>query len=258
VHKGFDMRLLSALLLPTLALTATLAQADTIKVLTTGAFKQVVVALVPAFEARTGHKVEVQNDTAGALARRIQGGESFDVLVLTPAGLKTLAAEGKVTAESVAPLAKVAIGVAVKAGAPRPALASVEDFKQAVLAARKVAYIDPAAGGSSGIYLDGLFQRMGIAEAVRAKAVLVPGGLVADKLVSGEADLAIHQISEILPVQGAQLVGPLPEAIQNYTTYAGAVSSSSSHPPAALAFLANLTGTEAAQTIRAKGMQPVQ
>lgn len=252
------MRLLSALLLPTLALTATLAQADTIKVLTTGAFKQVVVALVPAFEARTGHKVEVQNDTAGALARRIQGGESFDVLVLTPAGLKTLAAEGKVTAESVAPLAKVAIGVAVKAGAPQPALASVEDFKQAVLAARKVAYIDPAAGGSSGIYLDGLFQRMGIAEAVRAKAVLVPGGLVADKLVSGEADLAIHQISEILPVQGAQLVAPLPEAIQNYTTYAGAVSSSSSHPQAALAFLANLTGTEAAQTIRAKGMQPVQ
>ncbi|MCZ8294053.1 MAG: substrate-binding domain-containing protein [Hylemonella sp.] len=252
------MRLLSALLLPTLALTATLAQADTIKVLTTGAFKQVVVALVPAFEARTGHKVEVQNDTAGALAKRIQGGESFDVLVLTPAGLKTLAAEGKVTAESVAPLAKVAIGVAVKAGTPQPPMASVEDFKQAVLAARKVAYIDPAAGGSSGIYLDGLFQRMGIAEAVRAKAVLVPGGLVADKLVSGEADLAIHQISEILPVQGAQLVAPLPEAIQNYTTYAGAVSARSSHPQAALAFLANLTGTEAAKTIRAKGMQPVQ
>lgn len=251
------MRLLPTLLLPTLVLTANLAQADTIKVLTTGAFKQVVVALVPAFEARTGHKVEVQNDTAGALGRRIAAGESFDVLVLTPAGLKTLAAEGKVTAESVAPLAKVAIGVAVKAGAPQPALASVEDFKQAVLAARKVAYIDPAAGGSSGIYLDGLFQRMGIAEAVRAKAVLVPGGLVADKLVSGEADLAIHQISEILPVQGAQLVGPLPEAIQNYTTYAGAVSAASRHPQAALAFLATLSGAQAAQTIRAKGMVPV-
>lgn len=252
------MRLLSALLLPTLALTATLAQADTIKVLTTGAFKQVVVALVPGFEARTGHKVDVLNDTAGALARRIAAGESFDVLVLTPAGLKTLASEGKVTANSVAPLAKVAIGVAVKAGAAQPAMASVEDFKQAVLAARKVAYIDPAAGGSSGIYLDGLFQRMGIAEAVRAKAVLVPGGLVAEKLVSGEADLAIHQISEILPVSGAQLVAPLPEAIQNYTTYAGAVSARSSHPQAAQAFLATLSGTEAAQIIRAKGMLPVQ
>lgn len=252
------MRLLSVLLLPALALTATLAQADTIKVLTTGAFKQVVVALVPAFEARSGHKVDVQNDTAGALAKRIAAGESFDVLVLTPAGLKTLATEGKVKADSVATLAKVAIGVAVKAGAPQPAMASVEDFKQAVLAARKVAYIDPAAGGSSGIYLDGLFQRMGIAEAVRAKAVLVPGGLVADKLVSGEADLAIHQISEILPVQGAQLVAPLPEAIQNYTTYAGAVSAGSSHAQAAQAFLATLSSTEAAQTIRAKGMLPAQ
>ena len=252
------MRLSATLLFSTLALTAHLAQADTtIKVLTTGAFKQVVVALVPAFEARTGHKVEVQNDTAGALAKRIAAGENFDVLVLTPAGLKTLATEGKVVASSVTPLAKVAIGVAVKAGAAQPAMASVEDFKQAVLAARKVAYIDPAAGGSSGIYLDGLFQRMGIAEAVRAKAVLVPGGLVADRLVSGEADLAIHQISEILPVAGAQLVAPLPEAIQNYTTYAGAVSARSSHPQAALAFLAALSGAEAAQTIRAKGMQAV-
>lgn len=252
------MRLLSTLLLSTLAFTASLARADTIKVLTTGAFKQVVVALVPAFEARTGHKVEVQNDTAGALAKRIADGESFDVLVLTPAGLKTLATEGKVVPTSVAPLARVAIGVAVKAGAAQPAMASVEDFKQTVLAARKVAYIDPAAGGSSGIYLDGLFQRMGIAEAVRAKAVLVPGGLVADKLVSGEADLAIHQISEILPVAGAQLVAPLPEAIQNYTTYAGGVSAASHHAQTAQAFLAALSDAEAAQTIRAKGMLPVQ
>jgi len=240
------------------ALAASQARADTIKVLTTGAFKQVVVALVPAFEARTGHKVDVQNDTAGALAKRIGAGETFDVLVLTPAGLKTLAAEGKVSAQSVVPLARVAIGVAVKAGAAQPAMASVEDFRQAVLAARKVAYIDPAAGGSSGIYLDGLFQRLGLAEAVRAKAVLVPGGLVADKLVSGEADLAIHQISEILPVRGAQLVGPLPEAIQNYTTYAGAVSAGSRHPDAAQAFLLTLSGADAAQTVRAKGMLPAQ
>lgn len=252
------MRLLSTLLISTLALTASLARADTIKVLTTGAFKQVVVALVPAFEARTGHKVEVQNDTAGALAKRIAGGEGFDVLVLTPAGLKTLAAEGKVVPASVTPLAKVAIGVAVKAGAAQPPMGTVEDFRQAVLAARKVAYIDPAAGGSSGIYLDGLFQRMGIADAVRAKAVLVPGGLVADKLVKGEADLAIHQISEILPVQGAQLVAPLPEAIQNYTTYAGGASATSRHAQAAQAFLAALSGAEAAQTIRTKGMLPVQ
>lgn len=252
------MKLIARLTLAAgLILAAAASRADTVKVLTTGAFKQVVVALVPAFEARTGHKVEVVNDTAGAIARRIAGGEAFDVLVLTPGGLQPLAAEGRVVPGSVTPLARVAIGVAVKAGAPAPALASVEDFKQAVLAARKVAYIDPAAGGSSGIYLDGLFGRLGIAEAVRAKAVLVPGGLVAERLVRDEADLAIHQISEILPVAGARLVGPLPAAIQNYTSYAGAVSARTAVPGPAQAFLASLAAPEAAATVRATGMEPL-
>ncbi|CAN5606294.1 substrate-binding domain-containing protein [soil metagenome] len=240
------------------AFTATAAQADTIKVLTAGAFKQVVVAFVPAFEARTGHKVDVQNDTAGALAKRVAAGEAFDVLVLTPAALQPLATQGRVAPDSVTPLARVAIGVAVKAGAPRPAIDTVDQFKAALLAARKVAYIDPASGGSSGIYLDGLFQRMGIADTVRAKAVLVPGGLVAERLVTGEADLAVHQISEILPVKGADLVGALPEAVQNYTTYAGAVAGDSAHAAAAREFLASLTGPGAAETLGAKGMTAVR
>ncbi len=246
------------LLAPLLAAFAGSAPAETIKVFTTGAFKQVVVAMIPTFEARTGHKVDVQNDTAGAVAKRVAAGESFDVLVLTPAALKPLADEGRVVPASVVPLGRVGIGVAVKAGAPAPSLASVEDFKQALLAARKVAYIDPAAGGSSGIYLDGLFERMGIARDVRAKAVLVPGGLVAERLVDGQADLAIHQISEILPVQGATLVGPLPDAIQNFTTYAGAVSARTTQGDAARGFLALLAGPEAADTLKAKGMLPAR
>jgi molybdate transport system substrate-binding protein len=245
-------------LIPLLAAAPSLANADTLKVLTTGAFKQVVVALVPAFEARSGHRIDVQNDTAGALARRVAAGEAFDVLVLTPGGLRPLAAEGKVIPDSVTPLAKVGIGVAVKDGASKPSIGTAEEFKAAVLAARKVAYIDPAAGGSSGIYLDGLFRKMGIAETVQAKAVLVPGGLVAERLVTGEADLAIHQISEILPVKGAVLVGPLPESIQNYTTYAGAVSPRAGNADAARAFLASLAGEGAKDVLRAKGMLPAQ
>jgi molybdate transport system substrate-binding protein len=241
-----------ALLLPAATLAADL------KVLTTGAFKPVVSALVPEFEQRTGHKVEVVNDTAGAVAKRVAGGERFDVLVLTPAALQPLAANGTVTAASVTPLARVAIGVAVKAGAPAPDVSTVDNFKQALLQANKVAYIDPAAGGSSGIYLDGLFERLGIAQAVRAKAVLVPGGLVAARLVSGEADLAIHQISEILAVPGATLVAPLPEAIQNYTTYAGAVSAQATDAQAARALLATLSGEQAQGAVRAKGMLPAR
>jgi molybdate transport system substrate-binding protein len=253
------MRQLFAFLFPALlAALSPAAHADTIKVLTAGAFKQVVVALVPDFEKRTGHKVEVQNDTAGALSKRIGGGEAFDVAVITPAALQALAGQGHVASAGIVPLAKVAIGVAVKSGAPQPAVGSVEQFKQAVLNARKVAYIDPASGGSSGIYLAGLFDRMGIAEQVKAKAVLVPGGLVATRLVSGEADLAIHQLSEILPVAGAALVGPLPEAIQNYTTYAGAVGSRAGNREAAQAFLATLGGPQAAEALRATGMSPAR
>jgi molybdate transport system substrate-binding protein len=252
MHKFF------ALMAIPLSVVAAAAQADTLKVLTTGAFKQVVVAAAPGFEQRTGHRLDIQNDTAGALAKRVAAGERFDVLVLTPGALKPLEADGRVTAGGVTLLAKVAIGVAVRNGAPQPRIDTVEQFRQAVVDARRVAYIDPASGGSSGIYLDGLFQRMGIADAVKAKAVLVPGGLVAERLVSDEADLAIHQISEILPVRGVTLVGPLPEAIQNYTTYAGAVSAQSEHSAAARDFLATLAAPEAAETLRAKGMTPAR
>ena len=251
-------RVAALLLMSAVALVAPVVRADTIKVLTAGAFKQVVVALVPAFERSTGHKVEVQNDTAGALARRIAGGEPFEVVAIPPSALQPLATDGTVDAASVVPLAKVAIGVAVKSGTPSPRLETVDQFKEAVLNARKVAYIDPAAGGSSGIYLDGLFQRMGIANAVRAKAVLVPGGLVAERLVNGEADLAIHQISEILAVPDVTLVGALPESIQNYTTYAGAVSSGAANAEAAKALLATLAGPQAAETLRTKGMTPAR
>jgi molybdate transport system substrate-binding protein len=233
-------------------------QADAIKVLTTGAFKQVVVTMAADFQARTGHTLDIQNDTAGALTKRIAAGETFDVLILTPAGLKTLAQNGVVDGASIMPLAKVAIGVAVKAGATKPAIGTVDEFKQALLQAKHVAYIDPQSGGSSGIYLDQLFQRMGLSDMLRPKAVLVPGGLVAERLVSGQADLAIHQISEILPVQGAELVGPIPEAIQNYTYYAAALSERSKSSEPAKAFLSVLGQKDAGDVIRAKGMEASQ
>jgi molybdate transport system substrate-binding protein len=230
------------------------ASAETLKVLTTGAFKQVVVAVAVDYEKRTGHKIDIQNDTAGAVTKRVTEGESFDVLVLTPAGLKTLGSSGHIDASSILPLAKVAIGVAVKQGAPLPALKTVEDFQAAVRNARKVAIINPASGGSSGIYLEGLFQRMGMADEVKSKAVLVNGGLVAEKIVTGEADLAIHQISEILPVVGVTLVGPLPEAIQNYTAYAGALNANTSKKELANAFLQLFVSTQGKSIIREKGM----
>jgi molybdate transport system substrate-binding protein len=238
-----------------IAMTSPTAQAAEIKVLTAGAYKAVLVALVPEFEKSTGHKVVLDNDTAGALQKRISGGEAFDLAVITARVVGDLAKEGKVAADSQTNLARVGIGVVVKEGAPVPNIATVDAFKQAVLAAKSVAYIDPASGGSSGIYLDHLFQKMGIADQVKPKAKLKQGGYVAELIVSGEAELGIHQISEIVPVKGAHLVGPLPAEIQNYTTYAGGLSASAKEPAAAKALLSLLTSETAAAVLKSRGME---
>ena len=249
-------RILHALIVVAAACAgADAAGAAELKVLTAGAFKPVVAALAPVFDGQTGHTVRIENDTAGALARRIGNGEAFDVVVLTPAAMELLEQAGRVARGSSVRLARVAIGVAVKQGAPLPAIGSESDFRQALLAARAVAYIDPAAGGSSGIYLTQLFQRMGIAAQIAPKAVLVPGGLVAQRLVSGEADLALHQISEILAVPGVTLVGPIPAVVQNYTVYAGGLAATSADLPAARAFLELLAGERAKAVLKDKGME---
>lgn len=248
------MSLRIPLLLSTvLAIFTAPASAAELKILTAGAMKQVVLALQPDFE-KQGHKLVVDNDTAGALQKRIEGGEAFDIAVITPGAIDQLAAKGKIAPDTKTMLARVAIGVMVRPGTPLPNISSVDAFKQALLDAKSVAYIDPASGGSSGIYLDKLFEKMGVADAVRAKAKLKRGGYVADLLVSGDAELGIHQISEIVPVKGVVLVGPLPPEIQNYTTYAGAVSSATKDATAAKAFIDVLAGPAGGAVLREKGM----
>ena len=231
------------------------AVAADIKVLTAGAIKPVVMAALPEFERQTGHKVSVDNDTAGGLLIRVRAGERFDLLVMPVPALQQLAGEGAVTAAGLLPLAKVGIGVAVKQGAPLPDISSTAAFRETLLAARNVAYINPAAGGSSGIYLDKLFERMGIAAQIRPTAVLVPGGLVAQRLVTGEADLAVHQISEILAVSGATLVGPIPAEVQNYTVYGAAVSARSAAAAAAQQLLAALGSRQVRAQLALQGME---
>ena len=226
-----------------------------IKVLTAGAFKQVLLALLPDFERTTGHKVTVANDTVGALTKRIEGGESFDVAVLTPGAVNDLTGKGKFVAGSRANLARVGVGVMVKAGAPAPDISTVEAFKRALIAAKSVAYIDPASGGSSGIYISGLLDKLGIADQVKPKAKLKQGGYVADLIVKGEAELGIHQISEIVPVKEVTLVGPLPAEIQNYTVYAAGLGANAKDSEAAKALIKALTGPAAADVLKSKGME---
>jgi molybdate transport system substrate-binding protein len=227
-----------------------------IKLLTAGAYKQVVLALLPDFEKQTGHKVIVQNDTVGALVKRIESGEAFDVVVVSPTAIEELANKGKVVANSRANLARVGVGVMVKEGVARPDVSTVEAFKKTLLAAKSVAFIDPASGGSSGIYVAYLLSRLGILDEVKPKSKLIHGGLVAEHIARGEAEIGIHQISEILPVKGVTLVGPLPEEIQRYTTYAAALAAASKVTEPATALIRVLSGPLAEPVLKSRGMAP--
>jgi molybdate transport system substrate-binding protein len=226
-----------------------------IKVLTAGAMRGVLAELLPRFETDTGHKVSLDNATAGMLAQRIEAGEAFDVAVITPKAIDGLIGKGKIAPGSRVDVAKVGIGVAVKAGAPLPDIATVEGFKRTLLAARSVAYIDPKAGGSSGIYFDGLLDRLGIAGEIRQKAKLKQGGHVADLVAAGEAEVAVHQISEIVPVKGVVLVGPLPAEVQNFTTYTAAIGANAKDAAAAKALVERLAGPAAWPILKMKGME---
>jgi molybdate transport system substrate-binding protein len=232
------------------------AQSAEVRILTAGAFKPVVTALAPQFEKTTGHTLIIDNDTAGGLTKRIEAGEAFDVVFLPPTAMGTLTSKGFVATEGQANVARVGIGVAVKEGAPVPEIGTTDAFKTALQRAKAIAVIDPKAGGSSGIYLADLVQKWGMTDTLKAKLVLVPGGLVATRLLNDEADLALHQISEIIAVKGAKLVGPLPAEIQNFTVYrAGLAAKSTTRTPAA-AFIELMQSPAAKAILQHKGMEP--
>ncbi len=238
-----------------LAASVSVGQAAEVRILTAGAMKAVVLELVPAFEKETGHKAVVDNDTAGGLSKRILGGEAFDLVVVTPGVIDDLTGKGKVAAGTRAIVARVGVGVAVKDSAPLPDISSVDALKRALLAAKSVAYIDPASGGSSGPFVVGLFEKLGIAAEMKPKTKLKNGGYVAELVASGEAEIALHQISEIAPVKGAKLVGPLPAEIQNYTTYAVGVAADAKQGDAAKVMIKLLSGPEAADVLKRRGME---
>jgi molybdate transport system substrate-binding protein len=237
-----------------LALAGAPAQAADLIVLTAGAFKPVLLDLARTYQTRTGGTLALSNDTAGGVTARVVRGEEIDVVVLPAAAMDALAAQGKVVADSVVQVAKSGIGVVVKKGAPSPNISTVEAFKQTLLAAPSIAYIDPASGGTSGVYLAKLFAQLGVADVIQRKAVLVPGGLVASRVDDGEAALGLQQTSELRVVGGVTFVGPLPEAIQNYTVYAAGIPTAAPRPAAARALLTLLRSEAAVPVLTAHGL----
>jgi molybdate transport system substrate-binding protein len=235
-----------------LALAAGAAAADEIRVLSGGAAQSPLQAALPAFEARTGHKVAIAFAPAGEIAKRVAAGEVYDLLILPDENVGAYEKQGKALADTRAPLGKVGIGVAVNERAPSPDISTPEALKQALLAAKSVVYIDPARG-TSGKHFALVLQQLGIAEAVNAKATLGSGGYVVAPVGRGEIELGVHQITEILPVPGVKLVGPLPPALQKWTTYTAVAMPGARSPDAARSLVVYLTGPEARAIFAPKG-----
>ena len=231
-------------------------EAAELKVLTTPALTEVWHELAPKFEA-TGHKLTIVYAPSGAIAKRVSDGEAADLLVSTPAGIDGLIRAGKVTDGTNTPLASSGMGVAVLKGAPKPDISTPEAFKRALLAAKAVAYTDPASGGASGAHMAKVLERLGIASEVNAKAKLGRGIPVATFVVKGEADIAIQQLPELLHVEGAEVVGPLPGDLQNVTTFAAGIPAASTQAEAAKALIRFLQTPESAAVIKKHGLDPV-
>lgn len=208
-----------------------------LKVFSAGAMKPIVPGLIETFQKETGHTVTIAYDTAGAWKRKVEAGEKADVLIASDTVVDALIKSNHVVAGSRADLAKTAIGVAVKEGAPKPDISTVDAFKRALLEAKSIVYNDPAIGATSGIHFASVLERLGIAEAVKPKSVLWKGGYAAEAILNGQAELCVHQISELLPVKGVVVVGPLPPELNKLTVYSGSVLSSAASPDVARAFL---------------------
>jgi molybdate transport system substrate-binding protein len=233
---------------------ATAAAAD-LKILTTPALTETWEALAPKFEA-TGHKLAIVYAPSGAIAKRVGEGETADLLVSTPAGIDSLIKAGKVLDGTNTPLANSPMGVAVLKGAPKPDISTPDAFKRALLAAKAVAYTDPSSGGASGAHMAKVLERLGIASEVNAKAKLGRGTPVANFLVSGEADLAIQQLPELLHVKGAEIVGPLPGDLQNVTTFAAGIPTGA-QADAAKALIRFLQTPESGAVMKTYGLDQV-
>jgi molybdate transport system substrate-binding protein len=249
------MRILISVAIALTALSGTTMAAE-LKILTTPALTETWEELGPKFEA-TGHKLTIVYAPSGAIAKRVSEGEAADLLVSTPTGIDSLIKAGKVADGTNTPIANSPMGVAVLKGAPKPDISTPEAFKRALLAAKAVAYTDPASGGASGVHLAKVLDRLGIAAEVNARAKLGRGVPAGSFVVKGEADLAIQQMPELLGVEGVEVIGPLPGDLQNVTTFAAGIPASSTQADTAKALVRFLQSPESATAIKKHGLDPI-
>lgn len=221
------------------------------------AVQGVVEPLIPAFERRHGCTLDVTWATAPLLLKRLQAGERADAVILNRATTDALLAIGGIVAGSDVVIASSATAIAVKAGAPKPDISTVEALKRTLLESRAISYTDPAAGGASGIYFAKVLERMGIAQEVNAKTRFPPpSGYSGMFLASGEVDLAIQQVPELLHVPDVEIVGPLPGDLHMVTVFVAGVPTGSTRPELARTLIEDLRTPEAKTLLREKGLEP--
>jgi molybdate transport system substrate-binding protein len=227
-----------------------------LKVFASVALTSVLDQLSPTYEKKTGDKLLITYDVSAGLMKRIAGDEAVDVIIVTEAMINDLQKQGKVAAGGAAVIADTNVSVATKAGAPKPDISSADALKRALLAARSVTYSDPAKGGLSGTVAKRTIDRLGIAEQLKDKIVVAPGGQTGAVVAKGDAELGIALASELVPFPGTQLIGPLPGDLASSTILAGGIGAKSGSANSAKALIDFLTGPDAAQPLEANGFEP--
>jgi molybdate transport system substrate-binding protein len=229
------------------------AGAAEIKVLSTQATEQAYRELAPQFEQASGHKVTTIFTGTLDVQKRIAAGESYDIILMAGPAIDDFIKAGKVVPGSRVDIARSGVGVAVKAGAPKPDIGSTEAVKKTLLAAKSIGY----STGPSGVYLTGLFQRLGVADAIKGKLKQTPTGVFVGNIVaSGEAEIGFQQVSELAHFPGVDFVGPLPADIQEITVFSAGLQVGAKETEPAKAWLKFLTAPEHAAAFTSRGLTP--
>ena len=234
------------------------AEADEVTLIAPGGIRAAIVQMIPIFEKKTGHKVRATFGSGGGTKQQVARGEAFDVPIVQPPYPEVLAS-GHVVATSETPLARVAVGVAVRKGAAKPDISTPDAVKRLLLGSKLISYPNPSGGAAAGVSFDETLRKLGIADQMKPKIKLAQGGAGAMALVaSGEVEIGLTFISEIITEAGVDVVGPLPPEISTPTSLIAFVSAHTKAPDAAKALLAYLSSADAAVVYRAVGMEPAQ
>ncbi len=221
-----------------------------LRLLSSNSMRATLGQLVPHFERESGHSVSITYDLADLTMRRILDGETGDVVIVNAKSMDELVKKGRVEAGGHANLAQSGVGVAVLAGAPRPDISSVEAFRRTLLDAKSIAY---TSAGVSGLYFARLVERLAITAQVQAKSHTRPSGVIGKLVVSGEAEMAIQHVPQLLEVCGIDFVGPLPQELQVISVMAAGILAEAAQPEIAQALLGFLTSPAAARLFKAMG-----